>query len=84
MQVTLTENLADLGNRSVLGHTAPPTPQNMDNGVASTQMPTMQGANLQNFLNQSNFDLDFMDTGGQWIDWQDVFWPQIELPSTLQ
>jgi hypothetical protein len=37
---------------------------------------------LQDFLNHPEIDLDFMDTGGAWVDWQDVFWPELELPAT--
>lgn len=87
IQATLAENLVDTGNNSVPSYMnigAPTTPRSMDNGMMPMQMTSIPGAPLQDFLNQSNLDLEFMDTGGQWIDWQDVFWPQIKLPSTMQ
>lgn len=34
---------------------------------------------LQDFLNHPQIDLDFMDIGGTWLDWQDVSWPELEL-----
>jgi hypothetical protein len=87
IQATLTEDLVALPHVSATNYNftgAPATPRSIDNERMSMQIAQLQGAPLQDFLNQSNLDLDFMDTGGQWIDWQDVFWPQIELPSTLQ
>lgn len=38
----------------------------------------IQNPPLQDFLNQPAIDLDFMDTGGTWLDWQDVSWPNVE------
>lgn len=38
----------------------------------------MQNPPLQDFLNHPAIDLDFMDTGGTWLDWQDVSWPDVE------
>jgi hypothetical protein len=87
IQAALEENLASTEDNSVPSYHAfgaPTTPRSMVNGGLSLQIPPMSGAPLQDFLNQTNLDLDFMDTGGQWIDWQDVFWPQIELQSTMQ
>lgn len=37
----------------------------------------IQNPPLQDFLNQPAIDLDFMDTGGTWLDWQDVSWPNV-------
>lgn len=52
------------------------------NGVNSdTALPMPLNPPLQDFLNHPEIDLDFMDTGGTWIDWQDVFWPEMELPT---
>ncbi|KAK4501879.1 hypothetical protein PRZ48_007688 [Zasmidium cellare] len=38
----------------------------------------VQNPPLQDFLNHPSIDLDFMDTGGTWLDWQDVSWPNFE------
>jgi hypothetical protein len=88
IQATLAENLVGLTDVSPASYNfagAPATPRSIENERMPMQMAQLQGAPLQDFLSQGNLlDLDFMDTGGQWIDWQDVFWPQIELPSTLQ
>lgn len=86
IQATIANDLASVGGNSVLDHSTfggPTTPRSLDAGIMPIQTNQMQGAPLQDFLDQSNLDLDFMDTGGQWIDWQDVFWPQIELPSAM-
>lgn len=52
-------------------------------GVSNGQTPAAPLPNppLQDFLNHPEIDLDFMDTGGTWVDWQDVFWPEMELPA---
>lgn len=88
IQAALVENLTtgseDTSALSCHVFGAPTTPRSMANGGVPMQMPLISGAPLQDFLDQSNLDLEFMDTGGQWIDWQDVFWPQMELPSTIQ
>jgi hypothetical protein len=55
----------------------------MLDGILPMQSTAYPGAPLQDFLNQANIDLDFMDMGGQWLDWQDVFWPQVELNSNI-
>ena len=87
IQTTLAENLSAAADTASLPYNTfgpePATPRSLEQGQVSLQMGSMSGAPLQNFLDHSNLDLDFMDTGGQWIDWQDVFWPQIELSSTL-
>lgn len=46
----------------------------------STPQASLPNPPLQDFLNNPEIDLDFMDTGGTWIDWQDVFWPEMDLP----
>ncbi|CAK3837103.1 related to positive activator of transcription [Lecanosticta acicola] len=37
--------------------------------------PVSPGPPLQDFLNLPAIDLDFMETGGTWLDWQDLSWP---------
>lgn len=44
--------------------------------------PAFTGPPLQEFLNLPAIDLDFMETGGTWLDWQDLSWPlEMEQPS---
>ena len=85
IQTLLAEHLTAVDTNNLPYNTfGPATPRSMEHGQLSMPMTPMPGAPLQNFLDHNNLDLDFMDTGGQWIDWQDVFWPQIELPSAMQ
>ncbi|KIW00320.1 uncharacterized protein PV09_08207 [Verruconis gallopava] len=85
IQRVLSENLAPSGSMGDISATIAThnTPRGMNDITPPIQLPSMPGAPLQDFLNQSNLDLDFVEMGGQWVDWQDVFWPQIDLPATL-
>ncbi|EME43638.1 hypothetical protein DOTSEDRAFT_72863 [Dothistroma septosporum NZE10] len=38
---------------------------------------SLQYPPLQDFLNQPAIDLDFMETGGSWLDWNDIAWPEL-------
>jgi proline utilization trans-activator len=85
IQAVLIENLdtgvSSRGTDVSFGNFTPPSA--MLDGILPMQSTAYPGAPLQDFLNQANIDLDFMDMGGQWLDWQDVFWPQVELPSNI-
>lgn len=72
LQITLRENV------DAPGQTGLNVPGTSNVATPSVSMPHPP---LQDFLNHPEVgDLDFMDIGGTWIDWQDVFWPEMELP----
>ncbi len=74
LKVTLHENIDTANGPDPAGPVLPGTSNVLTPSVPLPNPP------LQDFLNHPVIDLDFMDTGGTWIDWQDVFWPEMELP----
>lgn len=54
--------------------------QNVTNNLSQPNIDSglIQNPQLHDFLNHPAIDLDFMDTGGTWLDWQDVAWPNVE------
>ncbi|EME82523.1 uncharacterized protein MYCFIDRAFT_176068 [Pseudocercospora fijiensis CIRAD86] len=67
LKTTLQEHLDD-------GMDVPPAPAMFD--TIPPPQPLLPNPPLQDFLNHPEIDLDFMDTGGQWVEWQDIFWPE--------
>ncbi|KAF7186999.1 Proline utilization trans-activator [Pseudocercospora fuligena] len=67
LKTTLREHLDDAMH-------LPPVPTMFNN--VPTPQPPLPNPPLQDFLNHPEIDLDFMDTGGQWVEWQDIFWPE--------
>ncbi|KAI5365110.1 hypothetical protein Slin14017_G050000 [Septoria linicola] len=74
LKVTLHENIDAANGPEPAG---PVVSNTSDMPTPSVPLPNPP---LQDFLNHPEIELDFMDTGGTWIDWQDVFWPEVELP----
>lgn len=78
LKITLYENIdaaAGLGQGGV-------ATVGMSNGTTTSSTP-LPNPPLQDFLNHPEVDFNFMDQiGGTWIDWQDVFWPGMDLPPT--
>lgn len=72
--------LADnVRGEAALGNNLNPTASQLPTTETAPQAfpfdPAFPGPPLQEFLNLPAIDLDFMETGGTWLDWQDLSWP---------